>query len=68
MAKKQKQKKKEAKHYDINREPGKVSECGNFVHMKTGATFKRTVLPSVAERSKVEAEELLEDINKAMED
>ena len=58
-------KQKEPKHYEINDDPGKVSECGNFVQMKTGATYKRTVLKSAADRTVVEAEELLEDINVA---
>ena len=36
------------KQFKVNDDPGRVSRCGNFVRMKNGSTFKRTVLPSVA--------------------
>ena len=62
MTKKKQSNKQNERHYDINDDAGRTSACGNFVRMKTGATFKRTVLPSAATKQRTEVDEMLDGI------
>ena len=46
----------------------RVSSCGNYIYLPNGQKFKRTVLPSVAEKKKEEfdVEDELEQLDAEM--